>query len=96
MHHLHTKPLPFAEVCSQEVPAELEALIFACLEKAQSDRPASGQELADALDRLAVARWTRADAEAWWNEFGAEVEKAKGPLGPHVTEQTVAIDFDER
>ncbi len=96
MHHLHTKPLPFAEVCSQEVPAELEALIFACLEKAQSDRPASGQELADALDRLAVARWTRADAEAWWNEFGAEVEKAKGPLGPHVTEQTVAIDLDER
>ncbi len=96
LHHLHTKPLPFAEVCSQEVPAELEALIFACLEKAQSDRPASGQELADALDRLAVARWTRADAEAWWDTFGDEIEQAKVPLSPGVTDQTVAIDLSER
>ncbi len=96
MHHLHTKPLPFAEVSSQEVPAELEALIFACLEKAQSDRPASGQELADALDRLDVAQWTRADAEAWWDALGPEIEKAKEPLSPSPTEHTVAIDFHER
>ena len=96
MHHMHTKPLPFAEVSSRDVPAELEALIFACLEKDQSARPATGQEFADALDRLEVARWTRADAEGWWDEFGADIEKAKEPLLPSATEQTVAIDLDER
>jgi serine/threonine-protein kinase len=96
LHHLHTKPVPLTEVSSKEVPAELEAIIFSCLEKAQSDRPASGQELADALDRLEVAQWTRADAEGWWGIFGDDIEKAKEPLTPSGTEQTVAIDFDER
>ncbi|NOQ83352.1 MAG: protein kinase [Myxococcales bacterium] len=96
LHHLHTKPLPLAEVSSQEVPAELEALIFSCLEKSQSDRPASCQELADALDRLDVGRWTRASAEAWWDTFKSKIESTKEPLSPGVTEQTVAIDLDER
>lgn len=96
LHHLHTVPLPLAEVSSREVPADLEALIFGCLQKAQADRPASCQVFADALDRLQVRRWTRADAEAWWKTFGGEVEKARKPLSPDGTEQTVAIDFDER
>jgi serine/threonine-protein kinase len=96
LHHLHTKPLPFAEVCSEAVPIGLETLIFACLEKAQSDRPVSGQELADALDGLEVAQWTRADAEGWWGTFGGEIEKADEPLLASATEQTVAIDLDER
>jgi tRNA A-37 threonylcarbamoyl transferase component Bud32 len=96
LHHLHTEPLPLSETSSQEVPAELEALIFSCLSKSQSDRPKSGQEFADALDRLDVARWTRASAEAWWDTFGGDIESAVEPLSPNVTEQTVAIDFDER
>jgi len=96
LHHLHTKPLPFAEVADREVPSELEALIFACLEKSQSDRPASGQEIADALDRMQVAQWTRADAEGWWNRFGGEIDKNRESLPPGGTEQTVAIDLDDR
>jgi tRNA A-37 threonylcarbamoyl transferase component Bud32 len=96
LHHLHTKPLPFAEVSASGVPAELEGLIFACLEKAQSDRPASGQELAEALDRLALAQWTRADAEAWWDTFGDALERAKTPLSSKITEHAVAIDLHER
>jgi tRNA A-37 threonylcarbamoyl transferase component Bud32 len=96
LHHLHTAPLPLSETSSQEVPAELEALIFSCLSKSQSDRPKSGQEFADALDRLDVARWTRASAEAWWDTFGGDIESAVEPLSSNVTEQTVAIDFDER
>jgi len=47
-------------------------------------------------DRLEVAQWTRADAEGWWGIFGDDIEKAKEPLTPSGTEQTVAIDFDER
>ncbi len=96
MHHLHTAPIPLTEVCSEALPAGLEELLLACLEKSQSNRPSSGQELADALDGLEVGRWTRADAEAWWDVFGPEIERAKGPLPPHVTDQTVAIDLDRR
>ncbi len=96
LHHLHTEPLPLAEVCSQDVPAELDKLILSCLQKSQSDRPASCQEFADALDQLEVARWTRANAEAWWNRFGGDIESAKKPVSPNVTDPTVAIDFDDR
>lgn len=93
LNHLQTKPAPLAEICQTEVPAGLEELIFACLEKRQTDRPATGQEVADALDRLKVARWTRADAEAWWDVFGQEIEKAREPLSSSGTEQTVAMDL---
>jgi len=93
LNHLQTKPVPLAEICQTEVPAGLEELIFACLEKRQADRPATGQEVADALDRLKVARWTRADAEAWWDVFGEEIEKARAPLSSSGTEQTVAMDL---
>lgn len=97
LHHLHTKPLSLAEVGAEDVLPGLQELIFACLEKSQENRPASGQELADALDKLEVARWTRAEAEAWWDVFGVEIEKAKVPLTPAgPTEQTVAVDLEAR
>ena len=96
LHHLHTTPLPFAEVGSDDVPPELEELIFACLEKSQANRPASGQELADALDRLDVAPWTRLDAEAWWDVFGSDIESRRAPPLTSATDQTVAVDLDAR
>jgi serine/threonine-protein kinase len=96
LHHMHTKPKPLSEVSPIEVPPELEALIMSCLEKSQVDRPANGQELADALDRLSVARWTRADAEAWWQEFGDKIQRRVEPVSASPTEHTVAIDLDER
>jgi serine/threonine-protein kinase len=99
LHHLNTKPVSLAEIGSIEVPPALEELIFACLEKDQADRPTSGQELADALDRLDVGRWGRMDAEAWWDVFGPEIDRAREalrPTSPSPTEQTVAVDLDER
>jgi serine/threonine-protein kinase len=96
LHHLHTKPLPLAEACSRQVPPELETLVFACLSKDQLDRPATGQELADALDRLQVARWTRAEAEAWWDIYGKDIAQAAHPVLTSATEQTVAVDLDAR
>ena len=79
------------------VPPDLEKLVFACLEKSQDARPSSGQELADALDALHIARWTRMDAEAWWEVFGAEIEGDKEPVRPtSPTEQTVAVDLEAR
>jgi serine/threonine-protein kinase len=95
LHHMHTKPTPLREASPLDIPEGLETIIMSCLEKSQSDRPANGQELADALDRLEVARWTRADAESWWDAFSDQIQKplASRPANPN--EKTVAIDFDE-
>jgi serine/threonine-protein kinase len=95
MHHLHTKPVPLREVCGNELPVRLEELIFECLAKSQGDRPSSGQELADALDDLDVAQWTRADAERWWQAHGPSIEQAKEPISSRVTGKKVAVDLDK-
>jgi serine/threonine-protein kinase len=96
LHHVSSTPIPLSEASPLEIPAGLETLIMACLEKDPAKRPASGQELADALDQLVVARWTRADAEAWWDAFGGQIERRSEPLSASPTEQTVAVDLDER
>jgi serine/threonine-protein kinase len=96
MHHLHTQPASLHEVSDERVPAPLERLIAACLSKSQSDRPSSSQELADELDLLDVPSWTRADAEAWWDVHGADIEKQKEPISSRMTEKTVAVDLVER
>jgi serine/threonine-protein kinase len=97
LHHLNSTPPPFSEAGVAEVPKALEQLIFACLEKEQSNRPASGQEFADALDALDIAPWTRVEAEAWWDVFGPEIELKKAPSRPaSATEQTVAVDLEAR
>jgi serine/threonine-protein kinase len=97
LHHLNTEPAPLSQFGLIEVPSALEQLVMACLNKNQANRPQSGQDLADALDHLQVGRWTRMDAEAWWDVFGAEIEQSTTPLArASATEQTVAIDFDAR
>ncbi len=96
MHHLHTTPVPLHELRANGISEQLEELICACLAKSQADRPSSGQELADALDQLTVAPWTRADAERWWDAHGPEIEQAKEPIASKVSEKTVAVDLGER
>ncbi|MEM8606856.1 MAG: serine/threonine-protein kinase [Myxococcota bacterium] len=96
MHHLHTDPKPIDEVSGREVPEGLGEIIGSCLAKSKSDRPASGQDLADALDRLAVPRWTRAQAEEWWRVHGSFIEETKEPVSSKVTDQTVAVDLEQR
>lgn len=96
MHHLNTAPAPLTEVEGREIPSGLTELVFACLAKSKADRPDSAQALADALDRLETPRWTRADAEDWWDTHGSAIRATAQPISSNVTEQTVAIDFDER
>jgi len=96
LHHVHTEPVPLSEASPLDIPDELEALIMACVEKDQAKRPVSGQELADALDEIAVARWTRADGEAWWDAFSDQIERRSEPLIASPSAQTLAVDWDER
>jgi serine/threonine-protein kinase len=57
------------------VPAGLERLILACLEKDPARRPASAAHLRDALAELDdVGRWSDREAREWWSRW----------RGPHV------------
>jgi eukaryotic-like serine/threonine-protein kinase len=69
-HHLHTRPQSPAERLGGPVPAGLERLILACLEKEPAKRPASAADLRDALEDLDdVGRWGESEARAWWERW---------------------------
>jgi hypothetical protein len=53
----------------EPVPPDLEALVFQCLEKDPDRRPGDALELERGLGECADAgRWTRAEAERWWED----------------------------
>jgi serine/threonine-protein kinase len=47
--HLHMTPVPPSQLVGAAIPAELEALILACLEKEPARRPASANAVRAAL-----------------------------------------------
>jgi len=79
--HLHDQPVATSERLGSALPADLEAIVLRCLEKAPAARFANARELADALATCGDAgRWTRAEASAAWAAHermpsGAELDK---------------------
>ena len=66
---LNVEPARLAEVAGQPIPAELDLLVAACLEKRREDRPQRIADLVAALDALAGDfRWSEAEAAAWWEQ----------------------------
>ncbi len=82
--HMMRAPDRPSERLGRPLPADLEALLLACLAKAPEDRPASAAELDEALAACADAgSWTRADAAAWWtSRGGAEVDDSAPLASP--------------
>ena len=93
--HLHDRPAPL----TGRVPGveqELERLVLDCLAKEAAERPASARELLERLEQCPSSKaWTRAQAQAWWNEQrsllrGEAKTMATDPTGPaaaHVSPQ---------
>ncbi len=66
-HHLHTAPEPPSARLGRPVPAALEAILLACLEKDPARRPGSALILRDALCAApGVGEWSEDAARAWW------------------------------
>jgi serine/threonine-protein kinase len=69
-HHLHSAPQPPSERLRRPLPAGLERLILACLEKDPARRPGSAAALRNALGDLDdVGRWTEREARDWWDSW---------------------------
>jgi serine/threonine-protein kinase len=64
---LNEEPPRVASIAPQAIPAELDILVAACLEKKREDRPQRVADLVEALEALSSElRWTQREAEEWW------------------------------
>jgi serine/threonine-protein kinase len=89
VRHLQERPVPPSQCTDPPIPASLDAVILACLEKSPVDRPDSADELAARLAACDVgAPWSQALAGEWWerNLGGSARPTATdpGPISPTV------------
>jgi serine/threonine-protein kinase len=65
--HVRETPVPPSQRSELEIPADLERVVMACLERDPERRPQSAAELAEMLAALPLARdWSQRRAEEWW------------------------------
>ena len=69
--HAKDAPLPPSRRTEREVPAGLEELILACLEKDRDKRPQSAQDVSVQLAACAaeLPPWTPERARLWWHTY---------------------------
>jgi eukaryotic-like serine/threonine-protein kinase len=94
---LRDPPDPPSRRSGRDIPAALEALVLACLEKQPVRRPASMDVLAESLEGLDLDPWTDTEARAWWRERAQSVRAAssRGET-PAIPPPTIAIDLARR
>jgi len=74
VHHARTTPKPPSAITESPIPAQLEEIVLACLEKKPENRPASAHELWRRLGEIAFTTpWTPERAEHWWREHVPEL-----------------------
>jgi hypothetical protein len=78
-HHLHTPPTPPSKRIAAPVPADLEAILLACLAKDPACRPQSAADLRLGLRRCqGFGAWSSEQARLWWAE---NAEALRAPAG---------------
>ncbi len=94
-HHLHTVPSPPSERLGKALPADLERLVLACLQKEPAKRPRGAQSLRDALLACASAgSWSATQATAWWQDHVSHSAPTSEVID--VRAATVAVDLGGR
>jgi serine/threonine-protein kinase len=69
LQHAHVAPDPPSMRSELAIPPALDALVLACLAKDPDGRPASAEELAEALASIPGApSWTTQAARDWWDQ----------------------------
>jgi eukaryotic-like serine/threonine-protein kinase len=91
--HLHQQPEPFL-ARGVTVSPELEAVVFACLEKDPGRRPQSASELRRKLEACGVVPWDADIARQWWLEHQPAVNDEAARSSGEA--RTIAIDARDR
>ena len=91
--HLHQEPEPLS-ARGVTTPAELEAVVLACLRKDPARRPQSVVELQRRIETCTVDPWDSANARTWWAEHQSDlcVDAVDGSRNP----RTIAVDGAHR
>jgi serine/threonine-protein kinase len=95
-HQLHTAPTPPSERLGRALPAGLEALTLACLEKDPARRPASAVELLARLRASDLPAWTEDDARAWWAGNSRAAGVTRSQPTPWQNSTALTIDMEDR
>jgi len=66
LKHVQEAPIPPSRRTEMEIPADLDAVILACLAKDPAARPQTAEELDSRLAACSVEPWTRSKAKEWW------------------------------
>jgi serine/threonine-protein kinase len=94
--HLHEDPEPPSRRLGKEVPADLESVLLACLEKAPGDRPQTASHVRARLwAGGTAAKWNTDRARRWWRDKGDDLRAATRPKDAPIEPgaQTIAIDL---
>ena len=80
--HLRSVPVAPSVRLGRPIPAGLENVVLAALAKEPDRRPESARALREALLACAdVPAWKEAEAAAWWQRAGTQVEARAGRCG---------------
>jgi serine/threonine-protein kinase len=80
--HVRDEPSPPSAVSERPIPAELDQIVLACLEKEPDNRPQSAEALADQLRVCPVdGGWTRERAHKWWDAHRPPTSPPEGGTG---------------
>jgi serine/threonine protein kinase len=71
--HLHQNPEPLS-ARGVAIPAELEAVVLACLHKDPDRRPQSAAELRCQIEACAVETWDGTRARNWWRHHQPDLD----------------------
>jgi len=91
--HLHQEPEPLS-ARGLAVPAELEAVVLACLHKDPARRPQTAAELRRRVEACPVDPWDTAKALAWWREYQPDLEDDR--VQRTADAMTIAVDGANR
>jgi serine/threonine-protein kinase len=75
--HLQDEPVPPSRRTTLPVPAQLDAVVLACLVKARENRIPSAGELRRALLGVGLPAWGGDQAAQWWASTGASVQSRR-------------------
>jgi serine/threonine-protein kinase len=86
MDHIQKTPPPPSTRTKNEIPAELDQILIACLQKDPHNRPQTMQELARSLRAVPLANpWTEDRARRWWLANGRRTrEQPAAPVSESV------------
>jgi hypothetical protein len=86
--HIDEAPAPPSLRLGKPLPADLESIILACLEKSRAKRPQTARDLAHRLERCQLAdEWTVEMAETWWSQHD------RGAHAPAGSSSTVSAEY---